>query len=392
MKFKRGASITLTFLSAIVLFFVSMSFVNASSYGVRPAYYTINFEPNFEGDFVFNFFTSSPETNLAITTQGDLSKYVSVNPAILSGEGGAVNVHVKLPSYIDKPGKHGIYVAAEPIVSETTGGTAVGIVGVANGAILVNVPYPGKYAEIEFKVENANAGEGLPYQLKIYSRGDEELTTTSRIDIFDYRNKSVKSIPLGTNTIPSGEFIEKNSQFDSAGLGAGNYIARAVVSYSGGEANAEDEFKLGELNVAILNYTSEVKRNSINPFFVEVESLWNDPIENLFADVSVIGKDLSFTTPSIRLEPWQTTRVTGYLDTNSLKEIKEDSLQARVVVNYGNKTTEEVVNLRFMKEGINFITVGVIAAVVFVVALIGLLIWIGIKFRNLEKKSGKKKK
>lgn len=66
----------------------------------------------------------------------------------------------------------------------------------------VFVPYPGKYAEIDFGVSNINKGELLPYTLKIDNLGKEDIN--AKVDIKIYKEKKlVKSFDLGSFEIES---------------------------------------------------------------------------------------------------------------------------------------------------------------------------------------------
>ncbi|MBU0467026.1 MAG: hypothetical protein KJ718_06085 [Nanoarchaeota archaeon] len=371
---------------ACFLLVVLSSFVEASM-GVSPAKYDVNFEPGFEDDFYFNFHTDNPSQELEIYIWGELGIYITLNKDKIVGSG-KVDVHLKLPQKIETPGRHRIFVGARPVVSETSG--TVSILASVAAAIDVYVPYPGKYAEIKFEAENANAGEEVPYKLEIYSRGEEAITTNSRIEIFDSRNESVGIYELGTKEIIGVDSVTIRDSLDTITFGAGNYKAVAVVTTDGGqEVKAEDNFKLGELRVRIINYTRELKKNTINPFVIDVESLWNDPVDELYAEVFVLGaeEEISFLTPSAELKPWQRAKLSGYFDTTGL-EVGEE-VQVRIVLHYGEETTEEVVYLRFVKTVNYFLIVSIIAGAIAVIAFV---MWLVVKFKKSEGKSGEENK
>lgn len=372
--------------SFIIISFIALC-VEASTFGVSPAGYDVDFEPGLEENFVFDFYTDNPSSVLEVYSREEFTEYVTFDPKKLEGGKGRVNAFLKLPQELKEPGTHRLLIGAKPIIS-SRGEGGVGIVASVNGAIRVHIPYPGKYAEISnFDVKDANAGEPIRYRLKIHSRGEESITTNSRIEVFDSKNESVRAYQLGTDEIPGVDFVEIKDTFDTTGFGAGDYKAVAIVSYSGREVKKEDIFRLGELNVKIVNYTRMLEKEKINPFVIEVESLWNDPIKELYAEVFVVGINMSFLTPSVELKPWRKERLQGFFDTTG---IEEEGFQIRMVIHYGDQTTEETAIMSFAKSRNNYLLIaGIVLGAVGVLAFV---VWVIMKFKRLERKGGKGKK
>jgi len=367
----------------LVLFlFCIFSFSSVSAISVSPGRHDVDFEPGLEESFVFIFDAKDDSTKLEVYSWGDLSEYTTISPDMLIGSG-KVDVLLKLPDEIDLPGAHVIRVGARPFQGPDA---MVGAVAGVRGAILVHVPYPGKYADVEFEIEDANAGEKIPYRLKIYSRGDEEIITSSMIEIYDSENKSVGTFNLGTNEILPTEDIEINLQLDADNLGAGSYNAEVIVGYAGEEKRERDGFRLGSLNAKVVNYTRELKKNTINPFTIEVESLWNDKINDLYAEVFVVGTSRSFLTPSVELNPWRRTKLLGYFDTIGFEAGEE--FQVKMVLHYDGETSEETAILSFVRTN-NYLLIGSI--IVGVIGIISFIMWVVIKLKRLEKRNGKKK-
>lgn len=367
------------------IFFVVLSLLfvqNVSGLGVSPGGYSLDFVPGYEGNFYFNF-DNADGGNLEIFADGDLAKYVTLSNAEITGSG-RVEVSLKLPQEIEPPGNHRIFIGARPVF---TGEGTIGAVANVRGTIFVLVPFPGEYADVVFVVENANSGEKIPYELEIFSRGVEDLSTNSRIEIFDFKNDSVEVFNLGNDLVPSTKSVTKKSELDVRGYNPGTYRAVATVSYSGDERKQEGDFRLGELFVEIVNYSEVFGESKINPFEITVESFWNDPIENVHAKVDILGSEVSFLTPSINLNGFETGKLIGFFDTS---EIEGDSFQALITLNYEGKTTQKTVDLGYSGGGtFNYIWLLVGAGILLVLAFVG---WVVVKLRRLDKKSGKKKK
>jgi hypothetical protein len=346
-----------------LVFTVLVSGLVSARLGVSPAVHEVNFVPGLEESFHFNFISDDNMGRFAIEVEGDLAEYITLSKEEIVGSG-EVDALMKLPQVIEKPGTHRILVGARQL-SREEGGTHLLLA--IRGVIKVNVPYPGKYAELELETEDANAGEPIKLNLKIYSRGKEAITTDSKIEIYDLQNRKVETLDLGEDMINSGEFVEIDATLNTVNYGSGNYKVKAVVEYGGREAEAEGAFRLGELFVKVVDYSKEFKRNRVSPFVIVVESFWNDPVEIVYAEGEVLGyENIEFKTPLIRLEPWQRGSLSGYLDTST---IEEETFQARVVLHYENKTSEEILDLRFEDESADYYLIVLIAVAVLAIVL-----------------------
>lgn len=384
MRLKKGDWFYLLVFSSLTILVATR--VAAVSVGVSPGIYEVDFQPNYEGDFGFTYNLGAEEYSFDVYAEGDLAKYVTLNKNSLTS-GGMVTAHLELPSEIETPGPHRLVIWATPNkVSLQKSGGGLGAVLTVGGVIKINVPYPGKYIDLDFEILDINEGEKTPVNLKIYSRGIELVNTNSKIEILDFSNKTVGTFQLGSNSIDPADFITISSELDTSEYGSGNYRAILAVDYDGEKKIVEKKLKIGELYVGITNYTAEVEKNKINPFYVEVESFWNDPIENVYAEVKLPGKDVSFSTSPITLPAWQKGTLQGYFDTTG---IEEDRVEANVSVHYGGKTTEKLVNVQLGKGKykINYLIV-LLGGVILLFILI--FIWFYFKLKKLEKKGGKK--
>lgn len=334
--------------------------------GVSPAYYELDFQPNLKQVFTFSFI-GDEGNEYEIYLDGDLIDYAKLSRDRLYGSG-QVSVLLELPDDVEKPGIHRLLVGAKQLPNSENG---IAIVGNVRAVIKVRVPYPGEYAELDFSTSNANAGENVDFDLKIYSRGKNQIHTVSRIEIYDFNNNLVKTLPLGSKIIGPSKMAEYRKSLDTSGYLPGRYNAVAIVEYDGKEAVLDREFRLGELFVEVVNYTTEFEKKSINRFDIIVESHWNDPIDNLFANVSVVNYNISFITPSISLNGFEISSLTGYLDTNG---IEEENFQAKVILHYEGEISEKLVDLR-MKESINYILVAGTITVLLLIILLAYYIY-----------------
>ncbi|MBI2451577.1 hypothetical protein HYV50_00695 [Candidatus Pacearchaeota archaeon] len=372
MKLKRG---NLYFFLFSIIFI--LEYVEAAPIGVTPAGYDVNFEPGLSQVFSFYFGIDDTSAKYEVYVLGDLSDYVKISRDELNGPGN-VNVLLQLPDKIEKPGVHRIRVGINKIGGGQQG--AISVVASVVGVIDVRVPYPGKYAEIQFSATNANVGEPVEFKLTISSLGHETILADSRVELYDSRGKKVDTIDMGTNEISSTETREIVKNVDTKNYAAGSYKAVAVVDYGGEKpASAEADFRLGELFVDIVNHTKEFERGKINKMDIQIESHWNDPIENVYGEVFILGYNIpSFLTPSVNLDKFGKAILTGYFDTTT---IDKNKFQAKVVLRYKGKTTEKTVDLRFKRE-VNKLAVGIMIVSLLIVIVLILLIIINRRRRK----------
>lgn len=357
--------------------------------GVRPASYEVNFEPGLKKVYSFTFVSDAEGSMFEMYSEGPFSEYVELSTDKIYGTG-PINVLLQLPNQADIPGRHRLLIGGRQVAKEE-GNTMLGIVGNVQAVLFINVPYPGKYAELSFLATNANTGDDVHFNLTISSKGDEDITARSRIEIYDSTKQNLlETIQLPEKTVKSTESVQINSKLSTTSYLSGDYFAKAVVEYGGDKpAEKEEIFRLGKLFVDVANHTQLVERNKINRFEIQAESYWNDPIPGLFAEVSIINyTNLDFLTPSITIEPWQVSTLTGYFDTS---EIKQDSFLAKIKLKYANETTEKTVLVEFVKST-NYIGY-IIATIIAVLLLIGVIIVIFlIKKKRKEGKKNEKRK
>ncbi len=366
-----------------LIFFLFVAFIfllkiTDAYVGLTPAGYSVDYQPNLKQVFTFNFYSDNPDIEFDITATGELSKYVEVSKNDLIGSG-SVNVLLKLPKEIETPGLHRIYIEAAQRRTDTK--STLSIVANVRGVIDVRVPYPGKYAETEFSATNANAGDPIDFKLKTFSRGYENILTTSSIEIYNFKNEKIESINLGLNEIKPQEFIELEKKYETINIPAGKYKAVSIVTYGDKKLEKDLTFRLGELFVEIVNFTREFEKGKINPISIDVESHWNDPIENIYAEITILGYEGiidKITTPTISLNGFEKKSLTGYFNSEPIQTHK---FKAKVIILYDGKVSEKIIDLRINRE-INYAIIGlIVGGIVFVLLLIFLIIWI-IKLKN----------
>ena len=299
--------------------------------GVSPASYEVDFEPGYNGEFVFDFVIEGGPADLYI--EGDLAEFVSFDKSSVSGVGEVVVV-LDLPSVIDNPGVNYIRVG---MVSE---GIDVG------GIIKVNVPYPEKYVEVGLNAPNVNVGEKVLFGLELFGRGNESVVVSPRIEVYK-DGESVEIIDFESVEVASGDEVGMNVSLDTSGYSAGNYVAVASADYKDGIVIVENPFRLGEFSVELIDYTKYFRENKIERFDILIGSLWDDDMKDVYVEVNVLGfPSANFVTSSEDLSAWENRVFAGFLD---MSKIEGNDFEAEIILHYGEEVASEIVELNVIE-------------------------------------------
>jgi hypothetical protein len=372
----------LFFITVLLILLSSINYAVAS--GAYPAIYKIDFQPNFKGDFKFTFLSDS-DVKSEMYIEGDLAKYVELDKKTIVGSDSVIAT-LKLPYQIEPPGDHTIYIGMRQMPAEGTEG--FGLFANVRTIIRVKVPYPGKYAESVLKTENKNIGDLVPITLSVTNLGKEDISAKAIAEISNYK-QAVETLDFGTKQINSTQSANFFMRLNTTNYKPGDYNITSIVYYEGDKpAKAFNVIRLGELNVRINNYTKNFEINKLNKMEIDIESLWNNPIENVYATVAVYNASINFTTPSLSLAPWEKNRLTGFFDTTT---IIPDKFSAEIILHYYEQETREMANLRFGQEPANYTNYLIIGAVVLGALIIITLVIIIVVLLRRTKQKGRKK-
>ena len=365
-----------------------------SALGVSPAKQEYNFQPNLKGSIEYKAFGVSQDMELEVFVEGDLAEYVELSKTKLTGGGNFV-VLLDLPEKIEVPGRHLIYIGVkekvDPELIQGTVGTSVTI----KVAIIINVPYPGRYIEASLVGENANINEPIQFELSLTSKGTEDVEVSPRIEISS-KDKIIETLYFTNRLIKSQENIGLKKTLETVGYNPGTYLATAVVDY-GTIVLSKVDFKIGELTIEITNHTDKILLGGVKRFEIEIESGWNNNIENAYAKVDFFnesGKITEFKTSPTSLSPWEKKTIEGFFDTS---DFIESTYNANItMVYYGtadmSKTSNKVVSVQFIKESeLNVTLIAIIGAIILIIVMIIIITILIIKKKN-DKKGNKSSK
>lgn len=346
-------------------------------------------------EYSFYFVVSDYGHDASISIEGDWKDYVTLSEITSPGPGKKeFTATISPPREPDTPGMHYVYIGAKEI---TPPGVGVGARCAVRKQISFKVLFPYKFLTAELMAPDVNIGEPVHLQLRVTSGTLQTIREVrGSIEITDSGGALLATIPTNSVTLKLGEEKILTGTFDTTDIKnillPATYHGRATVYYDGNITTAEDSFRVGTLAVHIINHTMQVEAGTITPFIIQVESGWNDPIENVYAEVFVDNQPV-MKTPTTGLAPWEQKNMTGYFDATGWEPGQYDST---VIVHFADKSTVKmgklIVTERRKASG-GWLNLGwnhlLIAGIVLLIAILTANIFI--LTRQRDKKGSKKK-
>ncbi|MEM0230986.1 MAG: hypothetical protein QXT20_02180 [Candidatus Woesearchaeota archaeon] len=368
----------------MILFLFFSSF--AGAVGIMFSTKDVSFVPNQELTIEYAAYNTNDETmGISIFFSGDLAEYMSASPdefQLAPHETKKFNVIIKFPEKIEKPGVHQQLISVKENRYNQHG--TIVVFAQVNQPLRIHVPYSGKYLDAYLSSEGAKQGEDVKFKVSMTNLGDQAIDRINgTVYAYNGANESVGStdvqevIGLEPNEVKETEALLKGD-----GLSPGRYWAYAELDYDGISAHTPPtEFRIGELKVDLIDFSRSGFVGKINPFYLEVESNWNEPINEVVAEVSLKNgtvKLSQFRTLSESLTSWDRKNLTGYID---LSSIPIGNYTLDISLKYGNKAEAysgsfEVKLEPKQKEKFTVPQWAVISIIVIAVLLINIGIWI----------------
>jgi len=351
----------------LLIFLLLLPIVQAI--GVTPSSENINFRPNLEKEIPFNFFPTNSNINISIQLSGDLVEYASLSKTQISG-GETIIVKISLPSKLEG-GLHFINVHG---IEKPSGGGAIAASSGITVPIRIFVPYDGQYIESVLEIQNVNVNEEATVNIHVRNIGTQPVSELySKILILNNEN-IVKDLTTKKTTLNTEETKTLTTKFSTNDLTQGPYKAIATIFYDKNKEIIEKEFLIGDLIVNVINYTKTAFEHEISKFSITIESKWNNGIEEVFSDITILKNDqiiLTTTTPTTSLNPWETKDLETFLE---LFNVDEGEYDLKIDLNYADQQTITKGKLKVIKRGLEF-NQQTIAALTVVFILIILILW-----------------
>lgn len=310
-----------------ILFFISF----VSALGITPGRTTLDFKPNLKQNVSFSVINSEKkDMALIFDVRGELNNSIILNSGFAEfsqkDETKSFSYFVNLPEKVNSPGLH----TAEIVVTEipkniSPGGTIVGSRLAVVTQLYVNVPYPGKYLELEPQIVNAQEDGTILFLIAAVNRGELNIgKAKATIDIYNSFGEKIATIESDEREILSRQRIELLGKWTS-NVSSGNYRADIAVVYDGETATAKKEFEIGKNVLEIQKIeVNDFKLGGIAKFNALVENKWNEDITNAYLNLIIYNGEqkvmADIKSQTYEVAPLSKINMIAYWDTVGVKE------------------------------------------------------------------------
>lgn len=381
MKWKFPSAFFLFFLFCFLLSGIH----HASAISISPGKIEMDFVPNYQDEFEGHVANTGPYVETYdLYADGELKDnivlltpdVVTVNP----GQSQAFRFRLKLPAEFEKPGKHKGYVFASQHVDEEQQ-TQVVVRLKVGLTVLVNVPYPGKYVETEFSIDNAEVGEDIIFTISAKNMGKENLTEVwAEIELFDEKNDTIAILQTEREAIETTETEDLKAAWP-ADVDPGVYRANVTVFYDGETLEFEKGFSIGAPVIRIAHvYPEPVTEGSIGKVFTELRNYWNQKIEDVYVEIFIMddaGKNVSsHKSENSEIDKFSLLNITNYIDTGD--EMEPGVYEGLAVLHYPDGSDGMDFSLRVVEEEVYPFGSGllILVAVILILAAVPVVVFV----------------
>lgn len=352
----KTITIVLVILSLLI---PSISALSLSGMKLSP----IIFQPGLKIGNHYTITDTDKEVNVKVG--GELEEYISITEVVNN----EFDLIINFPQYIT-PGKYGFSLTAEEIPSGSEGGVS-SLIAVSKQFIIEVYTFD-KYIDVSLSAPSVNEGTPVNFQLAVSSKGYKDISSIrGEITIFDGENNTLEKISTEEKPLKALASETLTAAFETEGLPADEYFAEGIVFYDGESKTARTTFRIGQMDLALKDYTSEVEYG-FSDYNITVVNNWGNELRNVYARLFVEDKEL-LQTPSISLQSWEEGVLKGII-----KVDKEPGVYpAEIELFFEGESKKEQVEFRVVEKRIERslgMTITLLIIVVLVIVVLILLL------------------
>ncbi|MFH1173883.1 MAG: hypothetical protein V1725_01995 [archaeon] len=217
------------------------------------------------------------------------------------------------------PGNYGILVGTREL-PPSEGGT-IGTRAAIQIFFLIIALSEEKNVQFSLSAPNANQNEVVNFSVKASSQTKQDIEDVfARLAVFDPQGKYLATIDTNHKRLTSTEKTTLQGRFSTTGLTPGIYTIKGNGSYDGMLSSLQTTtFRIGELDIKLVDYTKEVGMGGITKIELTVESNWNGVIDDVYGTVHIGGVDSQpERTSNVKLERFGRAVLKSYWDTTNI--------------------------------------------------------------------------
>lgn len=375
----------------VLILLILFSYFCFAQAGISPAKTIVNFEPNTEIRFDLKLYGYND-----ITYDISCPDVVQIYDIQKHDGHHLVKALFNFSEKMKVPGKNNCGIRFNEMGGQ--GSSAISAIAAVGHKIIINVPYPGRYAIMDFDVQNANKGEPVIFKFNVVNMGEEVLSNIKiPIQIFNSKGNLLDLIFTDPVTLKRFGNKEIVKVWDTSNVDSAEYLAIATLNYGGDEQIIKEQsFLIGKKSVEFLDATQNGSLGEVNPFNVMVKSWWGDEIKNVYANVQMqnaSGIDAGeFKTVSMDLKPWEETTLNAFWDS---RELVEGKYFANITIFYEGGFTHAQSNFLILGEPTGLesffnVTKNIILSPITLIIIIVVLILLDVVLLINKKKKKKK--
>ena len=390
----------------ILLLFVCVFMISsACALGVSPGRTTMDFSPGHRETVTFNVINSgTKDVKVVLVAQGDLADYISISSSavsILASESKSLSYSVNLPEKLSPGLQVGEVFIMEVPGSVGAGGSTVLATLAVVTQLYVNVPYPGKFAEADMVIYDANQGANVKFVFPVVSRGEFDLTDVkANVDVYNSLGDKIDSFKTESVGVPSGARKEIVYNW-KADVSIGNYRASASLIYDDGTIPLEASFSVGSKELELQDISvKDFSLGEIAKMEMLVENRWSEPIKGAHIETRIKNDrgDVvsSFDSARYDIDALAKQTFVSYWDTAG---VIAGDYQTEVSIKYGEKASKLNLEFQVSKNNLKVIGLGyviseddgessslvVILVIIIVVLILVNLLWFLLLRKRLKK-------
>lgn len=357
-------------MSKSIFIFLILLIPFVSSFGITPAQKIFDYSPGSEQTYSFDIINSeNKRVNLVILPEGELKNnialsqyYVTLTPDI---GGVTIKYTIKIPTGLS-PGPHyaDIVVTEVPDPSPSSSVTYVGaVIGIVT-KVLIDVPYPGKYAQSALSISTTNDGK-TAFVLPVVSKGKLDIARARAvIDIYTPLNEKVATLNTQEVPILAGERKEIAVEWDTSSIPSGRYLAIATLLYDESVLNLQSEFSVGKDTLDLKSVeVNDFSLGEIAKFEFLIENTLNSIAEDVYISMQVFNDDndvmAEFKSATYEINAFSSKLLVAFWDTEG---VRTGTYNAKAFINYGQTSTQKELTLDISDNDITVIGVGYVVS------------------------------
>lgn len=372
------------------------------------------YEPNAHIELDYGVVSNMPPMDVVIGFEEPLEMKGSIKVDtekmfLRTGEEKQIHVTLDLPSEVKTPGPHDFWVLAVESPPKLRGGQ-VGAVGTVKSKITIFVPYPGKYLRGKIEAKPVKEGEEMAIDLILTHLGNETIKSVKAIvEIYDPEDNRIATMqayqPGNKNDFEISIKPKETKKMYIDWLPAeglkGKFRVRILINYDGIDLEVGGIAYVGYKNIEIINTSKQVEAGTVTQYLVNIGSLWNDVLYDVFTDVTFFnstGDELDIVRSSrYDILPFKSLWFRSYWNTRNLRP---GNYTALVKVYFDDMVVEgkypveliEPISPVTEKPFFSSTVIWVIVIILIILLLIGGNIFFFIFMKKKSEEEGKEKK